>query len=49
MMRDRIRARQRVETARDAWLIIKITGMYLTLAMFAVLYIFVILKFIGVI
>lgn len=49
MMRDRIRARQRLEIARDTWLTIKIILMYFTTVMFAALIIFVLLKLIGVI
>lgn len=49
MMRDRVTSRQRLKPAKDLWLMAGIILIYLTSAMFAVLYIFVLLKFIGVI
>ena len=49
MMRDRVTPRQRLEVAKDIWLYTKITAIYMAVAIFAVLYIFVLLKIIGVI
>lgn len=49
MMRDRVTSHQRLEIAKDTWLTIKITMLYVGVTALSLLIIFVLLKIIGVI